>query len=411
MSLNGDDREDKSGYEDSPGYEQSDEEDSSPDGGDAERALGKEPTPTAGVRLPNGFVRSLMPNMDDVVAKMLAPLRDQMKGMLPDFSAQARGMMEPLNRRLQDQMRASMPDVDALTKSVLEPCNEQLRTQMASFVASMPTFSAPAIDFPVLKGIGLGPQTEAMLKRFSAQQASMFEGFRVSLKPLFDPELLRGFNRALLPPNLREYADEIQAHQVHEFVEQEGISLYLVPRGRTALRLLRAEDRSARRQVLGACYDSIIEDCAAVLEEADHKAVGDEVKFALDGLGAMRAGHARSAQAMFTVTLDTLIYRFYPDQTVRRAITNRKKGADVPDAIDEMGVHEAMVWLPIWNAHEQFWKHKGDRVPHYYSRHASVHGVSARQFSKRNCVQVLMLVTSVIGYANRVARDASRGSL
>ena len=37
---------------------------------------------------------------------------------------------------------------------------------------------------------------------------------------------------------------------------------------------------------------------------------------------------------MFTVTLDTLIYRFYPDQAARRLITNRKKGADVPAAID-----------------------------------------------------------------------------
>ena len=134
--------------------------------------------------------------------------------------------------------------------------------------------------------------------------------------------------------------------------------------------------------------------------------VGDELGFALDGLGAMRAGHFRSAQAMFTVTLDTLIFRFYPDQADRRLITNRKKGAAVPDVIDEMGVHEAMVWLPIWNAHEGFWKDKGDKVPRYYSRHASVHGVSSRQFNKRNCIQVLMLVTSLIGYADQVNRGA-----
>lgn len=82
----------------------------------------------------------------------------------------------------------------------------------------------------------------------------------------------------------------------------------------------------------------------------------------------------------------------------------------MPDAIDEMGVHEAMVWLPIWNAHEQFWKHKGDKVPRYYSRHASVHGVSPRQFSKRNCVQVLMLVTRLIGYADRLMSSAAHTS-
>ena len=191
---------------------------------------------------------------------------------------------------------------------------------------------------------------------------------------------------------------------MREFLKQEGIPLYLVPRGRTAVRLLRAQNRSARRRVLGNSYKSIIDDCAAVLERVDRKLIGDELDFALDGLGAMRAGHPRSAQAMFTVTIDTLIYRFYPDQDARRLITNRKKGESIPAIIKEMGVHEAMVWLPIWNAHEQFWKRRGDEVPRYYSRHASVHGVSTRQFSKRNCVQVLMLVTSLIGYANTANR-------
>lgn len=365
---------------------------------------------TAGFRLPTGLAQSLMPGMEVDVEKMLAPIRAQMKAMLPDTSAYARKIMGPLNRRLQEQMKSALPDYDARVKKAFEPYNERVQSQMASIMASLPTFTAPMVDFPALKGIGVSPATESMLKQIAGQQSAMLEGLRGSLKPLFDPELLRGFNRALLPPNLRSHADEIQAHQVHAFPEQEGIPLYLVPRGRTALRLLRAQDRSARRRVLGDCYESIIDDCSVVLEQADRAMVGDEREFAIDGLGAMRAGHSRSAQAMFTVTLDTLIYRFYPDQAARRLITNRRKGADVPDAIDEMGVHEAMVWLPIWNAHEQFWKHKGDKVPRYYSRHASVHGVSSRQFSKRNCVQVLMLVTSLIGYADPRMSSAARTS-
>ncbi|AFV88882.1 hypothetical protein PACID_10580 [Acidipropionibacterium acidipropionici ATCC 4875] len=346
--------------------------------------------------------------MDVAVAKMLALIGEQMKAMLPDASAYARDIMAPLNRRLQEQMKSVLPDYDALVKNALEPYNELIQSQVASIGASLPTFTAPMIDFPALKGAGVSPAIESMLKQIASQQSAMLDGLRGSLKPLFDPEMLRGFNRALLPPNLRSHAGEVQAHQVHEFLEQEGIPLYLVPRGRTALRLLRAQDRPGRRRVLGDCYESITDDCAIVLEQANRDVVGDELKFVLDGLGAMRSGHFRSAQAMFTVTLDTLIYRFYPDQAVRRRITNRKKGADVPDAIDEMGVPEAMVWLPIWNAHEQFWKHKGDKVPNYYSRHASVHGVSSRQFSKRNCVQVLMLVTSLIGFADRLMSSAGR---
>lgn len=360
-----------------------------------------------GVRLPAGFTQSLMPSLD-VVAKIFAPIREQMKAMTPDVSAYARDIIGPLNRRLQEQMKAALPDYDALVKNSLEPYNERVRSQMASIVASLPTFTAPMIDLPALKGVGASPEIESMLKQIASQQSAMLDGLRGSLKPLFDPDMLRGFNRALLPPNLRSHAGEVQAHQVHEFLKQEGIPLYLVPRGRTALRLLRAQDRPGRRRVLGDCYESITDDCATVLEQASRDVVGDELEFMLDGLGAMRSGHFRSAQAMFTVTLDTLIYRLYPDPSARRLITNRRKGAVVPDAIDEMGVHEAMVWLPIWNAHEQFWKHKGDKVPNYYSRHASVHGVSSRQFSKRNCVQVLMLVTSLVGYADRLMSSAGR---
>lgn len=362
----------------------------------------------ARLRLPPRFAQSLMPSMDAAVAKMVAPIREQMKAMIPGTSAYARDIMGPLNRRLQEQMKSALPDYDALVKNALEPYNERVNSQVASIVASLPTFTGPMIDFPTLKGVGVGPAIEPMLKQIASRQSAMLDGLRGSLKPLFDPELLRGFNRALLPPNLRSHADEINAYQVHEFLEQEGIPLYLVPRGRTALRLLRAQDRSGRRRVLGDCYESITDDCATVLEQANRDVVGDELKFVLDGLGAMRSGHFRSAQAMFTVTLDTLIYRFYPDQATRRLITNRKKDADVPGAIDEMGVHEAMVWLPIWNAHEQFWKHKGDKVPNYYSRHASVHSVSSRQFSKRNCVQVLMLITSLIGYADGLMSSAGR---
>ena len=202
--------------------------------------------------------------------------------------------------------------------------------------------------------------------------------------------------------------DEVSARQVYDFLQEEGIPLYLVPRGSIAVRLLRAADHQARRKVLSDRHEALIEDCEAVLAQCDQPAVRDEVLFTLDGLGAMRAGHTRSAQALFTVTLDTLIYRFYPDRDTRAKITNRKKGADVPDLIDSMGVHRAFVWLPIWNAHEEFWKHKGDQVPHHYSRHASVHGVSKRQFSKRNCIQSLMLVTSLIGYTGRLIASGDR---
>lgn len=327
-----------------------------------------------GFEMPTSFSRALLPNMDDFL----------------------------VSARLQEQMRSFNSDYSAITREVTAPI-ERFRKQMESMVVRVPAFLIPPLDLTALYTPILDPETLEAFKRFSEQQTKAMEVLRESLGSLFDSEAI---NRALLPPNLKDHADEITAGQVREFVEQEGIPLYLVPRGCLALRLLEAKDRAGRRRVLGDRYKSLMDDCAAVLKWADHEVISSELSFVLDGLGAMRAGHFRSAQAMFTVTLDTMIYRFYPDLQDRRDITNRKKGADVPKAIEEMGVRDAFIWLPIWNAHEEFWKNKGDKVPYYYSRHASVHGVSSRQFSKRNCIQALMLVTSLIGYADQLAREA-----
>lgn len=158
-----------------------------------------------GFRMPTGFSRSLLPNLDDYLASVVAPLQERMRSLVPDYSAIAR--------------------------EALAPMNERIGEQVASIVASIPTFSTPAFDLPALHAPVLDPATQEMLKTISEQHARTMAGLRKSLGPLFEPEALRGLNHALLPPNLKEHADEIRASQVHEFVEQEGIPLYLVPRG------------------------------------------------------------------------------------------------------------------------------------------------------------------------------------
>lgn len=346
--------------------EDSEEEDSAPKERDHEppSAAG---WPIAGLRVPVGFAQSLM-------SAQTAAAR-----IVDTFHA---------------GMKPRVPDVSASLKEAFGAANKQLSAPFASTIGSSVAVAA-----------GFTTPMELVLKQVATQRSALLESLRDSLRPMLDPELFRGFNRSLLPPNLKDDADQIRAEEVHQFLEQEGIPLYLVPRGRTALRLIRGGDRSARRRVLGDCYQSIMDDCVVVLESAAGTLAEEEAGFALDASETMCAGHPKSAQAMLTVVLDTLISRFYPDKTVRKEITNRTKGAAVPGVIDEMAFRESLVWLPVWNAHEQFWKHKGDEVPRSYSRHASVHGVSRRQFSKRNCTQVLMLVTSLIGYAVQLEQE------
>ncbi|MBN6750019.1 hypothetical protein [Micrococcus luteus] len=355
------------------------------------------------VTVKSGFAAAMMPSIRRLEAPWLVQFQANLRSALPDPDAYLRDIVEPLNRMVRQQLKSSVPDIDEVVRRTLEPLNARVREQMAQVQQDILSSALPSFDLSAMLTPRVSPGLGDSLRLIADHHVQLLDGLREALKTRIDPKLLEGLNRAFLPPNLRSHANEIDARVVHEFLEAEGIPLYLVPRGRTALRLVRAQDRAARRRVLNDCYDSLIDDCAAILENAERDVIGDELLFALDGLGAMRSGHTRSAQAMLTVTLDTLVYRFHPDRNKRSKITNRAKGATVPAEIEEMGLREALVWLPIWNAHEQFWRHRGDSVPHYYSRHASVHAVSARQFSKRNCIQVLMLVASLIGYASMVA--------
>ncbi len=50
--------------------------------------------------------------------------------------------------------------------------------------------------------------------------------------------------------------------------------------------------------------------------------------------------------------------------------------------------------------HKTFERHKGDKVPHTFSRHASVHAVSKVQYNKRNAAIALVLATSLVGFMN-----------
>ena len=42
-------------------------------------------------------------------------------------------------------------------------------------MVSVPTFTAPMIDFPALKGVGVSPSIESMLKQIASQQSAMLD--------------------------------------------------------------------------------------------------------------------------------------------------------------------------------------------------------------------------------------------
>lgn len=267
------------------------------------------------------------------------------------------------------------------------------KVQFKSLLPSLSNLIFPSLNLP-LPDIG----ASSVFSQLAMSQSAILDQVRHLLKlGIKLPDYSQLAWRSL-PLNLRLCRGELNLDEIICFLQHEGIPLYLVPRKRIVTRLVRAENTAMRRQVLSSCHNQIVEDCASVIETISKNWAGDELAFVDDAIGAMRAGFTQSAQAMLTSVLDTLIRRFVPDPNVRRSLTNRQNGANAPDLFNDLNLRQELVWLPIWNAHQAFWIDKGDRIPRVYSRHASVHGVSKRQFSKRNCVQVLMLVTSLVGY-------------
>ncbi|MEV6891389.1 hypothetical protein [Kribbella sp. NPDC051137] len=248
---------------------------------------------------------------------------------------------------------------------------------------------------------------------FSAQVNTVSERFINSVRPQLNSalgswakpwvkELSEAAERILRiawPPNLRPIADDLRLGKVLEVLEVEGIPLYLVPRAETAKALLVADGTAARRTIIGRRFDSIIEDCAAVLDRCVSPQTSAEVSFIRAALAAMSAGHHIAGQALSANVLDSMLRTWLSDDD-RSRVTNHYKTPNGDVLTEDMAVREAMVMLPIWAAHKRFKRDKGDPVPYVFSRHGSVHAVSTRQYNKRNAALALMLVTSLVGFAN-----------
>lgn len=296
---------------------------------------------------------------------------------------------------------AILPSIDFSKLFAMSPAYKQAAELSAQISASLMKSFTPTME-PLFAQIREQQRTFA---------DNLLAQLKLSFKPVIGHDFFRNLDLQFLPPNLRPAGDRISSHQVLEFLQQEGIPLYLVPRASVGARLLRAPDHAKRRKVLNDCFEAIVEDCENVLSTCSEPITATEVQFTLDGLGALHAGHYKAAQALFTVTLDTLVAkllqaRFGLKKEQRGPITRRRKGSSVPDLIDDMGVRDSFIWLAVWNSHGEFWEKNGDPIPHDYSRHATVHAVSRVQYSKRNCVQALMLVTSLIGYTDLLYRES-----
>lgn len=219
---------------------------------------------------------------------------------------------------------------------------------------------------------------------FAEQQSTLFKNLVPAIKAL---------QASFYPPNLRAI-DDLDFEDVHSVVMIAGIPLYGLPRTTIAEALIRAHGASKRRDILGRRWRTITADCREAVQSCSSSAVAPYIPFALAALDALQAGHTAAAQALAGSLVDTIVTSYFGED--RSKYTPHPQGKRTTDAYDEFTVREYIAFAPMWQTYQQFRVTDGDKVPATFSRHATAHAVSSRQYSRRNAVQAVMFACSLL---------------
>ena len=239
---------------------------------------------------------------------------------------------------------------------------------------------------------GLSDSFAKLAQQVAAQQSAWIKTLGPSLERL---------KLSFYPSNLRPI-EGLLWEEVESVVMVDGIALYGVPRTSIAESLIRADSAAKRREILGRRWQAISADCRAAIEACESDAVASYAPMALKALDALDAGHTEAAQALTGSLLDSMVNTYFGAD--RYLYTPDKRGRRTNSAYDEFTAHEYIALAPIWQAWQKFFPDEGLPVPHTFSRNATAHTVSTKQYTRRSAVQGLMIVSSLIYFFNGEAR-------
>lgn len=239
-----------------------------------------------------------------------------------------------------------------------------------------------SIGAELVKNAQLGGAATRAMEAFAAQQKSIWESL--------GPSLARMRN-AFYPPNLRD-VDGLTYQVVEEVAMVDGIAIYGLPRPAIVEALIGADGAQKRREVLGRRWQQILVDCREVVDglDPDLRHFARTATLAID---ALEAGHVEAAQSLSATLVDSFL-RERLEQ--RDKYMPSRSGKRTTAAYEELGARQFIAFAPIWQAYQTYPKSNGDPVPTTFSRHASAHTVSRRQFNRRNAIQGIMLGCSLL---------------
>ena len=231
--------------------------------------------------------------------------------------------------------------------------------------------------------------------KLARQVATQQSAWLKTIRPAFESPKF-----SFYPPNLRQIAG-LRWVEVESVVMVDGIALYGVPRSSIAEALIRADSAAKRRGILGNRWKTISGDCRVAIAGCRTGAAESYIPMALAALDALDDGHEAAAQALAGALLDSMVNSYFGQ--LRHLYTPDKKGKRTNGAYDEFSAHEYIALAPIWQAWQKFFPDEGLPVPHTFSRNATAHTVSEKQYTRRNAVQSLMIVSGLICFFDREA--------
>lgn len=200
--------------------------------------------------------------------------------------------------------------------------------------------------------------------------------------------VVRGF-----PPNWTDKQTlYISTANLEVMLLDEGLPLAWVPPHSVMKKLFAASNASERRKILFNNRRSIIKVCLTELKAIDEPKLKEYVDFAIESAESIEAGRWRASQALSTNLIDSMIRRLFDNQS-RVELTSQKQQLDWKS----YPIRAAVVFGGIWASYSEYWPDGSNgSIPRQFTRHASAHAVSNRQYTKINALIALIHLTAFI---------------
>lgn len=255
----------------------------------------------------------------------------------------------------------------------------------------MPKFDVPTLS---LDYASLLPDMTKFNESIMKSLAPAFADFNKRYFAQFDEitENLQKIAARAYPPNwqiddeLVGFPDNLEAILI-----DEGIPLAWVPPTQVLVKLFAAETPGDRRKVLSSNWKSIVDECAVVLNSVEEQKLAVYVEFALEAAEALAEGKWKASQGLSTNILDSFLHQKFTPSS-RKELTNQKNRVDWK----RFPMRVALVVGALSGGYAEYWPKNGYEIPKQFSRHASAHGLSRRQYSRLNAVIALMNVVGLI---------------